>query len=319
MILPADFPTLAVDLFEQHFKIEPVTRQFFILIPFLLCVHCYAQLNNPIFLGGQGDGSESVCYKQNASNMIFEGGIGDGNISVCFVQTSTNAIFAGGIGNGNISICYEQFVTNLIFAGGIGDGNMSICYEQFATNLIFAGGIGDGNMSICYEEFSLNAIFAGNIGDGYQAACFQQSETNMIYAGGIGDGYESSKVGQFPQTIVWQGEYSNDWQFPLNWFPIRIPTIEDNIIIQTINYNPTLSNRVLGIGEQSADVTEFGRNVYILQGSTIQMINESKIRLNNQMDVYGMLFSKQSGNETILAMPLSQLNIFPKGKVLITK
>ena len=49
------------------------------------------------------------------------------------------------------------------------------------------------------------------------------------------------------------------------------------------------------------------------------MIKDSKIRLNNQMNVYGGLISKQSGNETILAMPLSQLNIFPMGEVILRK
>ena len=272
-----------------------MARQYIISIILLSCVHCYAQINNPIFFGGLADGNVSLCHEQAATNAILTGGIGDGSIALCFVQPSTNAIFTGGIGDGNISICYEQIASNAIFTGGIADGNMSICYEQAGSNAIFAGGIGDGNMSICYE----------------------QPHSNEIFAGGIGDGYDMGKIGQFPQTIVWQGFYNSDWQLAWNWSPVRIPTIEDDIIIQTINFDPVLSNRVLGIGDQTFGVTEFGRNVFVLQGSTIQMINDSKIRLNNQMNVYGGLISNQSGNETILAMPLSQLNIFPMGEVIL--
>ena len=216
-----------------------MARQYIISIILLSCVHCYAQINNPIFFGGLGDGNVSLCHEQAATNAIFTGGIGDGSISLCFVQSSTNAIFAGGIGDGNISICYEQIASNAIFAGGIADGNISICYEQAASNAIFAGGIGDGNMSIC----------------------FLQPESNEIFAGGKGDGYHTGKIDQFPQTIVWQGLYNSDWQLALNWSPVRIPTIEDDVIIQTIKFDPVLSKRVLGIGDQSNGVTEFGRNV----------------------------------------------------------
>lgn len=96
--------------------------------------------NNPIFFGGNGDGSAKSIFSTGI-NAIYRGGIGDGNAFITFAPINTE-FRKGGVGDGFSYGIYEQLYTEFR-KGGVGDGWNFDNYEQFYAEFR-KGGIGDG-------------------------------------------------------------------------------------------------------------------------------------------------------------------------------
>jgi hypothetical protein len=268
-----------------------VKKVTYIAFFFMLSGFCFGQVNNIIFLGGNGNGSVSTCFESISNHPIYAGGIGHGDQSACFAKVANNFIFAGGNADGIESSCFVLISNNSIFAGNVGDGYTGTCYVILSNNQIFAGGDKDGNESACFTLISNNSIYAGNNGDGYIGACFLKISNNPIYAGNDGDGSDLGELLVQSPTIVWHGLKNSDWHNRFNWDQNRIPTINDFVIIRTEKFDPFLRRGWLGVGDQSSGIREFSRNLYVLSGSSLTLDKTSKANIRKDLNIYGIFNS----------------------------
>ena len=154
--------------------------------------------NNPIFFGGNGDGSNASAYSIPA-NFIFAGGAGDG-FGTGSNNRLSNAIFTGGVGDGT-SFTANLSASNNIFSGSTGDG-FAVQTNNAVSNSIFLGSIGDGFSNETNNAVS-NLIFLGSAGDGFVNSG-NISLPNPIFAGGEGDGWHAVllPLGPLPVTLL---------------------------------------------------------------------------------------------------------------------
>jgi hypothetical protein len=268
----------------------------YILIFFTFVVPCDGQVNNIIFLGGNGNGSTSACFISISNNAIYVGGNGNGYQSSCFTSLSNNFIFAGKDGDGFGSTCFTTLSSSPIFVGGDADGSALFCVQSIANNAIFTGGNADGISSFCFSVQSSNMIFSGGIGDGFNAIVSHVVSNNLIFAGNDGDGYDEANLTVHTPTIVWHGLKNSDWHNPSNWDQNRVPTINDFVIIRTEKFDPFLSRGWLGVGDQSLGIKEFSRNLYVLIGSHLTLDKTSKASIRKDLYIYGRFNSMNSAD-----------------------
>jgi hypothetical protein len=112
-----------------------------------------AQVNNPIFNGGNADGAAVAHYVTPTNSAIFSGGTGDGHDKDSYLTPTNSSIFSGGTGDGHDKDNYVTPTNSPIFGGGSGDGHDKDAYVTPTNSGIFAGGLGDGFDSECNDPF----------------------------------------------------------------------------------------------------------------------------------------------------------------------
>jgi len=154
--------------------------------------------NNPIFFGGNGEGSNASAYSI-PTNFIFAGSAGDG-FGIGSNNLLSNVIFTGGGGDGT-SFTANLSVSNTIFSGSTGDG-FAVQTNNAISNSIFLGSIGDGFSNETNNAVS-NLIFLGSTGDGFVNSG-NVILPNPIFVGGEGDGWHAVllPLGPLPVTLL---------------------------------------------------------------------------------------------------------------------
>lgn len=291
-------------------------KSLLILLFSTACATLVAQ-SNIIFLGGTGEGSSLTCVESVVSNQIFKGSIADGYTSTRIFSTSNGAIYAGGAGDGVHSERFTQSVTNAIYAGGFGDGENSARFIQSVSNAIYAGGGGDGSDSRRFTDQINNAMFAGGIGDGFDKRNATTTINNQIFAGATGDGADLGRFSINLPTIVWHGNFNSNWNVASNWNLNRVPTIEDQVIIDTQVHDPDIVNAQLGVGIQVNPISRFARNLYVLEGSTLKLSVGSRLHVSKLLHTYGDLASNGALYPAISLLPQGEIRAFPNASIVL--
>ncbi len=224
-------------------------KQIYLYCILLFTVQSFAQ-NNPIFQGGQADGTGIANVLQDGT-AIYQGGIGDGNTLKASVVSLIDTLFKGGIADGSAVQKSENTQVDTLFKGGIADGSAVQKSGNALVDTLFAGGIADGIAVQKSENALIDTLFNGGIASGWNTNNTTLANIDNIFKGGDGDGWSPSffVAGPLPLLLFsFEAKKTNTNQVLLTW-ETALDNVNSIFTIQRSNNAKSFEN--IGIANKT--------------------------------------------------------------------